>query len=121
MKFERVERQTPSLCFVPKAKEIKNFRKISEFSKISTVPTLGGAIAPPAPPQPRRFCCGVTQNFAHCLGCTHDHVAMVLTTGHNKMVAQSVNTCAPKAVSKILGDTADGENFGTNGRNYQTR
>ena len=50
MKFERVERQTPSLCFVPKAKEIKNFRKISEFQKISAFPTLGGAIAPPAPP-----------------------------------------------------------------------
>ena len=34
------------------------------------------------------------------------------------MAAQSVNTCAAQAVSKILSDTADGENFGTNGRNY---
>ena len=65
--------------------------------------------------------CGVTENFAHCLGCTRVHVAMVSITGHNKMAAQSVNTCAPKAVSKILSDTADCENFGTNGRNYQTQ
>ena len=40
------------------------------------------------------------------------------TTGHSKMAAESVKTCAPKAMSKILSDTADGENFGTNGRNY---
>ena len=51
----------------------------------------------------------------------HVFMLLVSTTGHNKMAAQSVNTCAPKAVSKILNDTADGENFGTNGRNYQTR
>ena len=57
-------------------------------------------------------------HFAHCLGCTRVHVAMVSTTGHSKMAAESVNTYAPKAVSKILGDTTDGENVGTNGRNY---
>ena len=51
--------------------------------------------------------CGVTENFAHCLGCTRVHVAMVSTTGHIKMAAQNVNACAPKAVSKILSDTAD--------------
>ena len=33
------------------------------------------------------------------------------------MAAESVNTCAPKAVSKILSHTADGENVGMNGRN----
>ena len=48
----------------------------------------------------------------------HVHVAMVKTTGHSKMAAASVNTCAPKAVSKILNDTADGENICTNERNY---
>ena len=64
---------------------------------------------------------GVTENFAHCLGCTRVHVAMVSTAGHSKIAAQSVNTCASKAVSKILSDTADGENFGINGRNYQTQ
>ena len=64
--------------------------------------------------------CGVTENFAHCLECTRVHVAMVSTTGCSQMAAQSVNTCAPKAGSKILSDTADGENYGTNGRNYQT-
>ena len=62
--------------------------------------------------------CGVTEKFAHCLECTRVHVAMVSTTGHNKMAAKSVKTCALKAVSKILSDTADGENVGTNGRNY---
>ena len=64
--------------------------------------------------------CGVTENFAHCLGCTRVHVAMVSTTVHRKMVDESVNTCAPKTVSNILSDTADGENAGMNGRNYQT-
>ena len=63
--------------------------------------------------------CGVTENFAHCLRCTRVHVAMESTTGHSLMAAQSVNTCAPKAVSKILSDTADGENCGTNGSSYE--
>ena len=48
------------------------------------------------------------------------HVAMVSTTGHSKIAAESVNTCAPKTASKILSDTADGDNVGTNGKNYQT-
>ena len=64
--------------------------------------------------------CGVTENFAHCPRCTRVHVAVVSTTGHSQMVAQSVNTCTPKAVRKILSNTADSENFGTNGRNYWT-
>ena len=62
--------------------------------------------------------CGVTENFAHCLGCTLVHVAMASTTGHSKMAAEGVNMCAPNSVRKILSDTADGENVGTNGRNY---
>ena len=37
----------------------------------------------------------------------------------NKIAASMMILFAPKAVSKILSDTADGENFGTNGRNYQ--
>ena len=34
---------------MPKAKQIKNFREISEFPKISELPTLGGATAPLPP------------------------------------------------------------------------
>ena len=56
--------------------------------------------------------CGITENFAHCLGWSR----VTFGRSHGNMA-----TWSPKAVSKILSDTADGENFGTNGRNYQTR
>ena len=62
--------------------------------------------------------CVVTGNFAHCLRGTRVHTfsrhrAVTCGRYHGNM-----NTYAPKAVSKILSDTADGENFGTNGRKY---
>ena len=47
--------------------------------------------------------------------CRSKSLLSILGNILEKLVYDSLS---PKAVSKILSDTTDGENFGTNGRNY---